>query len=133
MSQVTVVDAPDLSTKRQAFVLSEERVGHYPEFRNYFTQIFDLERIGLSQPGYLKAPSGMIYEFVFLGRSGEPFPSGLDIYALPDALEPLDDDAVDKDTWAILCWMMDGVGAPWTRADLEATGRLYRVPAASEA
>jgi hypothetical protein len=101
MSQVTVVDAPDLSTKRQAFVLSEERVGHYPEFRNYFTQIFDLERIGLSQPGYLKAPSGMIYEFVFLGRSGEPFPSGLDIYALPDALEPLDDDAVDKDTWAV--------------------------------
>ena len=26
MSQVTVVDAPDLSTKRQAFVLREERV-----------------------------------------------------------------------------------------------------------
>ncbi len=133
MSQVTVVDAPDLSTKRQAFVLREERVGHYPEFRSYFTRIFDLERIGLSRPGYLKAPSGMIYEFVFLGRSGEPFPAGLDIFALPDALEPLDDDAVDKDTWAILCWMMDGVGAPWTRADLEATGRLYRVPAASEA
>lgn len=133
MNQVTVVDAPDLSNKRQAFVLREERVGHYPEFRTYFTRIFDLERIGLSQPGYLKAPSGMIYEFVFLGRSGEPFPAGLDIFALPDALEPLDDDAVDKDTWAILCWMMDGVGAPWTRADLEATGRLYRVPAASEA
>jgi len=133
MSQVTIVDAPDLSTKRHEFVLREERLGHYSEFRTYFTRIFDLDRIGLSHPGYLKAPSGMVYAFVFLGRSGEPFPAGLEIFALPEALEPFDDDAVDKDTWAILCWMIDGVGAPWTRADLEKTGRIYRVPAASEA
>lgn len=133
MSQITIVDAPDLSAKRQAFVLREERVGHYAEFQAFFARIFDLDRVGLSKPGYLKAPSGMVYEFVFLGRSGEAFPAGLDIFALPDALEPLDDDAVDRDTWAILCWMMDGVGAPWSRDDLEATGRVYRIPAASEA
>jgi hypothetical protein len=27
-------------------------------------------------------------------------------------------------------WMIDGVGPPWTREDLETTGRVYRVPAA---
>ena len=44
----------------------------------------------------------MAYALVFVGRSGEPFPSGLEIYAIVDAaLEPLDDAVVDKDLWAI--------------------------------
>jgi hypothetical protein len=72
----------------------------------------------------------MAYALVFVGRSGEPFPSGLEIYAVVDALEPLDDAVVDKDLWAILGWMIGGVGAPWTVEDLHATGRLYRIPAA---
>ena len=42
----------------------------------------------------------------------------------------LDDAVVDKDLWAILGWMIGGVGAPWTVEDLYATGRLYRIPAA---
>jgi hypothetical protein len=65
-----------------------------------------------------------------VGRSGEPFPSGLEVYAIVEALEPLDDTAVDKDLWAILGWMVGGAGAPWTVEDLHATGRLYRIPAA---
>jgi hypothetical protein len=32
--------------------------------------------------------------------------------------------------WAILGWMIDGVGAPWSIKDLQETGRLYRIPAA---
>jgi hypothetical protein len=66
---------------------------------------------------------------VFVGRSGEPFPSGLEVYAIVDALEPVDDEVVDKDLWAILGWMIGGVCAPWTVEDLQATGRLYRIPA----
>ena len=97
---------------------------------DFFAQTFDLERVGLTRRGYLQAPSGMVYALVFIGRSGEPFPAGVELFALPSALEPLDDAAVDRDLWAILCWMIDGVGAPWTKADLVATGRLYRVPAA---
>ena len=129
MTDVTIVEAPDFTDLRRAFVLREDRVGHYDEFRAFFTQAFDLDRIGLSEPGYLRATSGMVYELVFVGRSGEPFPSGVDLFALPDALEPLDDDATDGDLWAILCWMIDGVGPPWTRHDLEETGRVYRLPA----
>ena len=128
-TSVAVVDAPNLTGKRHAFALAEDRVGHYPEFRDFFDRTFDLQRVGLSRPGYVAAPSGTIYELVFLGRSGEPFPSGVEIYAIVDALEPLDDSMLDRDLWAILRWMIAGVGAPWSVEDLDATGRLYRIPA----
>ena len=69
---------------------------------------------------------------MFVGRSGESFPAGVEIYALVTALEPLDDEIVDRDLWAILHWMIAGVGGEWKVEDLEATGRLLRIPAASE-
>lgn len=130
MSEVTITAVPDLTGKRRALVLAEHRVGHYPEFRAFFVRAFDLDRVMLATPGCIRAPSGMTYELVFIGRSGEPFPAGVEIHALPDALEPLDDTAIDRDLWAILGWMIEGVGPPWSRADLEATGRLYRIPTA---
>jgi hypothetical protein len=92
-----------------------------------------LDRKGLEQPGFVHAPSGITYAFVFIGRSGTPFPSGLEIYAVVDALEPIDGTVLDRDLWSILRWMIDGVGAPRTVEDFDRTGRLYRVPAASPA
>ena len=85
---------------------------------------------GLAEPGFVRAPSGLAFALLFIGGSGEPFPSGVAVYAVVDALEPIDDSVLDDDLWAILFWMIGGVGAPWTRHDLEETGRLYRVPAA---
>ena len=130
MSDVKVITTPSVVDKRRALVLVEDRIGHYPEFRTFFAKIFELDRAGLREPGYLAAPSGTEYALVFVGRSGEPFPAGVEIHALVPALEPLDADAVERDLWAILRWMIRGVGGDWTVADLEATGRLYRVPAA---
>ena len=130
MSAVAVVAAPDLAGKRLALALAEDRIGHYPEFRAFFVRAFDLDRVGLAAPGYVAAPSRLTYALVFIGRSGEPFPSGVEIYAILDALEPVADEALDRDLWAILRWMMDGVGGDWSAADLEATGKLYRIPAA---
>ena len=109
-------------------MLTEDRVGHYPEFRAYFVRVFDLDQLGLARPGYVVTPSGGVYEMVFVARSGEAFPSGVEINALIDALEPMDENAVDRDLWAILRWMIAGVGAPWSVEDLEATGRLYHLP-----
>jgi hypothetical protein len=129
---VTLAAQPDLTDKRRALVLTEDRLGHYPEFHAFFEQTFDLARVGLAHPGYVTAPSGRLYEFVFIGRSGEPFPAGIEINAIADALEPLDDPVVDRDLWAILRWMIAGVGAPWTVEDLDATGRLYRLPATKQ-
>ena len=130
MSGVQVVAKPDLVGVRLSFALAEDRLGHYPEFRAFFTRIFDLESKGLAEPGYIRTPSGAVFALIFLGRSGEPFPSGLEIHAIVKALEPIEAKALDRDLWAILRWMISGVGAPWTVEDLDATGRLYKVPAA---
>lgn len=130
MNRVTVVEAPVTEGKRLEFVLAEDRVGHYPEFRAFFARTFDLDRIGLSTPGYVRAPSGLVYSLVFIGRSGQPFPAGLEIYAVIDALEPMDEESVDADLWAILQWTVGGVGGAWSVEELDATGRLYRIPAA---
>jgi hypothetical protein len=130
MTDVKVVAPPPLDGLRRALVLVEDRIGHYPEFRRFFADTFDLDRRGLSEPGYVTAPSGGCYALVFIGRSGEPFPAGVEIHALVPALEPLDESPVDRDLWAILRWMIAGVGGDWTVHDLEATGRLYRIPAA---
>ena len=130
MSDVKIIAPPPLDGLRRALVLAEDRIGHYPEFRRFFSTTFDLDRDGLKQPGYVAAPSGTCYALVFIGRSGEPFPAGVEIHALVPALEPLDEDTIDRDLWAILRWMIAGVGGDWTVDDLEATGRLYRVPAA---
>lgn len=131
MTDIAVVPKPNLAGTRLEFALAEDRVGHYPEFRDFFAATFDLDRVGLSEPGYVRAPSGLTYALVFIGRSGEAFPSGLEIYAVVDALEPVDSDVLDADLWAILTWIIAGVGAPWSVDDLNATGRLYQVPAAA--
>ena len=128
MSGIEIVQSVDLDGKRRALVLNEDRVGHYPEFREFFVRRFALERNGLSRPGYVRAPSGMTYALVFVGRSGEPFPDGLEIHALVDALEPLNEADVDTDLWAFMRWMIEGVGEPWRVEDLDATGELYQLP-----
>jgi hypothetical protein len=131
MTEVAPINMPSLEGKRLSFALAEDRLAHYPEFRDFFVRMFDLDRKGLSEPGFARAPLGNAYAFIFIGRSGAPFPSGLEIYAVVDALEPIDGDVLDRDLWSILRWMIGGVGAPWTVEDFDRTGRLYRVPAAS--
>lgn len=76
MTEVEVIEKPSHDGRRTALVLAEDRVGHYPEFREFFIRRFALETNGLSKPGYIRGPSGAIYSLVFVGRSGEPFPSG---------------------------------------------------------
>ncbi len=131
VSVIASATRPDLKGKRLAFALAEDRIGHYPAFRDFFVRTFDLDRIGLAEPGFVTAPSGLAYALIFIGRSGEPFPSGVELYAVVDALQPVEETVLDTDLWAILGWMIDGVGPPWTRDDLQRTGRLYRIPAAA--
>ena len=74
-----------------------------------------------------------VYALIFIGRSGEAFPSGVEIHAVVPALEPFDEAAVDRDLWSILRWMVEGVGGEWTTDAMEATGRLFRIPASMDA
>ncbi len=94
---IAIVPPPDLTDQRRAFGLAEDRLGHYPEFRDFFVRVFHLDAEPLARPGYVRAPSGRLYELVFVGRSGEPFPSGVEINALVPALDPLDENTVDRD------------------------------------
>lgn len=132
MTGVEIIEKQDLSGKRLEFALAEDRLGHYAEFRQFFAGAFDLNSKGLSEPGFVRAPSGTSYALVFIGRSGESFPSGLEISAVVDALEPIDGAVLDHDLWAILRWMIDGVGSPWSVEDLDRTGKLYRAPGMQE-
>ena len=133
MTTMGVVPRAVADGTRLGLVLAEDRLGHYPEFRAFFARTFDLDRVGLARPGYLRAPSGTVYALVFIGRSGEPFPSGVEIHAVVPALEPLDEALVDRDLWAILRWMIEGIGGGWTLDALDATGRLFRIPASMDA
>lgn len=133
MAAVNVVPEPSLEGKRLAFVLAEDRLGHYPEFREFFVRTFDLDRVGLARPGHVQGPSGTVYALIFIGRSGEAFPSGVEIHAIVPALEPFDETVVDQDLWSIMHWMIEGIGGEWTTTALEATGRLFRIPASMDA
>jgi hypothetical protein len=132
MTAVSVVPEPSLDGMRLAFVLAEDRLGHYPEFRAFFVRTFDLDRVGLAQPGHVQTPSGTVYALIFIGRSGEAFPSGVEIHAVIPALEPIDDGVVDRDLWSIMRWMIEGIGGAWTTDALDATGRLFRISASMD-
>jgi hypothetical protein len=86
-------------------------LAHHPEFYDFSVR-FDLDRKGLSEPGVVRATSGNAYAFIFIGRSGAPFPSGLEVYAVVDALEPSDGDVLDRDLWSVLQWMIGASALP---------------------
>ena len=126
-----VVDPPAeiLSGCRRELLLVEARLGDGDIFRSFFRRQFQLEQTGLSRPGYVGTPGGRWLELIFLGRSGEPFPSGIEIHALVPGLEPLDEAGADSDLADFMAWMFAGVGAPWSVEAWRDTARLYHLPA----
>lgn len=112
-------------------LLGEHDLGHYPVFAEFLAAVFGLDADPLGAPGLLRVEDRH-YELTFVGRSGRPFPTGVEVGALVAGLEPLDETAADRDLWAILAWLVDGVGGDWSSAALDTTGRIYRVPATEE-
>lgn len=123
MSVRRVTERP--SNTRSVPLLTDPDVGHYPEFRAFLTEMFDLTERPLDAPGLLEV-DGRVYELVFIGRSGRPFPAAIEIAALVTGLEPLDADQADRDLWQILEWLVEGVGPPWDVEGLTTTGQIYR-------
>ena len=111
---------------RSVPVLTDPNVGHYPEFRTFLSETFGLADKPLEAPGLLDV-DGRVFELVFVGRSGCAFPAAVEIAALVTGLEPMDNHQVDKDLWAIMEWLVAGVGDPWSVEALRTTGRIYRV------
>lgn len=111
---------------RSVPVLADPDVAHYPEFAAFLTEVFELAEKPLEAPGLLDV-DGRVYEFIFIGRSGRPFPAAVEIAALVPGLEPMDTDQADRDLWQIMEWLIEGVGEPWTVEALRTTGEIFRV------
>ena len=116
---------------RSVPLLTEPELGHYPEFAQFFSETFKLDADPLRAPGLIDI-DGRCCELVFLGRSGRPFPNGVEISALVPGLEPLEREQADRGLSWILEWIVEGVGEPWTRNGLNETGRIYRIPNARD-
>lgn len=123
---VAKVPRPD-TPRRRVPLLTEHDLGHYPEFRQFFSTEFRLDHEPFAPPPVL-AVGPDFYELVFIGYSGQPFPAGVEINALVPGLEPLVEDAADAALWFILLWIVDHVGGDWTVADLQTVARIYRIP-----
>lgn len=120
------------SGHRRVPLLGEHQLDHYPEFRDFLCDTFGLDNDPFGPPGLLDI-AGRCYELTFVGYSGRPFPAGLHIAALVSGLEPLDETQADYDLWAILLWLVEGVGGDWSTEALTTTGRIYRIPGALDA
>src|ERR1700751_2768392 len=73
MTEVSLVKMPSLEGKRLSFALAEDRVAHYAEFRDFFVRTFDLDRKGLAEPGFVRAPSGLFTRSFSSAEAGFPF------------------------------------------------------------
>lgn len=116
---------------RRELVLTEAKLDHYDEFRQFFRKELNLrpEDVDGGENHFFKVESGRIYEVIFAGKSGRLYPMGVEICLLVHDIDPRpDEDEIDKDLWEFLRWMVRGVGGVWTPEALESTGYLYRVP-----
>ncbi|HKB82249.1 MAG TPA: hypothetical protein VKD04_03470 [Burkholderiales bacterium] len=129
---VEIITSADICAQkyRRVFVMVEERLGHYAGFREALIDAFGLTAAHADggPPGYFRAPSGREYEVVFISRSGQRFPSGVEIHALVPGFDAIDPEAVDEDTWRFLEWLIPRVGGEWTLEALKATGKVYKIP-----
>jgi hypothetical protein len=129
---IEIVSSADICSEkyRAVFVMVEERLGHYAGFREALVAAFGLTAAHADggPPGYFRAASGHEYEVVFTSRSGQRFPSGLEIHALVPGFDPVDPEVIDEDIWRFLEWLIPRVGGEWTLAALKATGKVYKIP-----
>jgi hypothetical protein len=129
---IEIIVASDIRTPdyRRVFVMVEERLGHYAGFREALATAFGLTPAHADggPPGYFRAASGREYEVVFMSRSGQRFPSGVEIHALVARFDPIDPEATDQDIWHFLEWLIPRVGGEWTLEALKATGKVYKIP-----
>lgn len=126
---VTVTIVADVPAGlRSVPLLVEPELGHYQQFARFFAERFDLDHNPFGPPGVV-AIDGRLYELTFLGRSGRPFPSGVELAALVAGLEPLDISQADRDLYALMGWILDGVGPPWSADALDRTAAIFRIPA----
>lgn len=122
----------DRAARRRQVVLTEFQLGHVEAFRQVFAEHFSVAGRELpATPGWFRGPTGGLYEVVLTARTDQPVPAGLEVAALPERFVPLVSDDVDRDLWALLDWLLERVGSPWTREALGQIASIYRIPEAA--
>jgi hypothetical protein len=58
MTAIQIIENPTPQGKRSALVLTEDRVGHYPELREFFVREFSLAMMGSRAPVMCVLPRG---------------------------------------------------------------------------
>lgn len=125
------VPRPD-TPMRSVPLLSEPRLGHYPEFRDLLAECFKLSEDPFAAPPVLEI-AGRHYELVFVGFSGQPFPAALEVNALVPGLEPLDEAAADAALSVLSMWLVSGASGIWKTEDLRKVGQIYKIPVFADA
>ena len=79
----------DLENHRRELVMVEEVLRQTAEYWEEVRRQFELDD-NLTRNRYLyRAPSGGLYDIVFVGRTDEPFPSGMEFWYLADGFDQL--------------------------------------------
>jgi hypothetical protein len=107
-------------------LLHEPDLGHYPEFATFLTETFELHAEPFRPPAIV-AVDDRHYDLTFTGRSGRPFPAGLDVSALVPGLEPLNEEQADRDLFELAGWLAQGAGPPWSAAGVEHTAAIFKL------
>ena len=90
----------DLQNHRRELVMVEEVLRQRTEFWDEIRRRFSLsDRLSMDRYLY-RAPSGGLYDVIFVGRTDEPFPSGMEFWYLADGFDRLPPAAtIDGDLW----------------------------------
>lgn len=102
----------NLENHRRELVMVEEVLRQRVEFWQQVRRQFALgDR--LTRDRYLhRAPSGGLYDIVFIGRSDEPFPSGMEFWYLAEGFDQLPPKSViDADLWVFARDLVSAVEA----------------------
>lgn len=104
---VTIVAPPAKQATLSTPLMTEHNLADYPELQDFFGRAFHLDTVGLSQPGCVCVDPGERYLLVFLGRSGESFPSGVEIHPVTTAVGRSGTERAARDLSAILQWIIE--------------------------
>ena len=92
-----------LENHRRELVMVEEVLRQTAEYWEEVRRQFELDD-NLTRNRYLyRAPSGGLYDIVFVGRTDEPFPSGMEFWYLADGFDQLPPrSTINADLWDLV-------------------------------
>jgi hypothetical protein len=125
---ITAEEARAFGTKEQR-VLVEQAPDFYSAFNAFLTK--KMEKAGGDL--FFRGPSGMGYRLTRITDD----PNGIQGMAIhlrstTETGAPRDQKEVERDIWAFLEWLVDGVGGEWSVAALRKTGSIYKAAGAPE-